>query len=211
MPVGHGHGAASSWPGELPREPHNAPLHLFSASPELVGFGGGAYRQRSEHDEPAGRSCSRDFRGRALPCRSRWRTSTASTSGSTSRSSRRRSSGRPSGHSVRRSGRKCFQGLPPNEWQAMLQGLPPKERQAMLQGLPPKVRQELLQALPPEERLAGLTPGADPGIPGPAVQKPSRPAQAAAEEVAGRPGGRRNGRVRTSGAELAAPDPYPPD
>lgn len=34
--------------GELPRESHNAPLHLFSASPELVGFGRGAYRQRSE-------------------------------------------------------------------------------------------------------------------------------------------------------------------
>jgi hypothetical protein len=33
--------------GELPRESHNAPLHLFSASPELVGFGQGAYRQRS--------------------------------------------------------------------------------------------------------------------------------------------------------------------
>jgi hypothetical protein len=34
--------------GELPREAHNAPLHLFSASPELVGFGGLAYRQRSD-------------------------------------------------------------------------------------------------------------------------------------------------------------------
>ena len=34
--------------GELPREAHNAPLHLFSASPELVGFGSAAYRQRSE-------------------------------------------------------------------------------------------------------------------------------------------------------------------
>src|SRR4051812_28656025 len=33
--------------GELPREPHNAPLHLFSASPELVGFGGRAYQRRS--------------------------------------------------------------------------------------------------------------------------------------------------------------------
>jgi hypothetical protein len=32
---------------ELPREPHNAPLHLFSASPELVGFGGRAYHQHS--------------------------------------------------------------------------------------------------------------------------------------------------------------------
>src|SRR5919108_238447 len=27
--------------------PHNVPLHLFSASPELVTFGGGAYRRRS--------------------------------------------------------------------------------------------------------------------------------------------------------------------
>ncbi len=34
--------------GELPREAHNAPLHLFSASPDLVSFGGGAYRRRSE-------------------------------------------------------------------------------------------------------------------------------------------------------------------
>jgi hypothetical protein len=34
--------------GELPREPHNAPLHLFSASPALVDFGRGAYRRRSE-------------------------------------------------------------------------------------------------------------------------------------------------------------------
>jgi hypothetical protein len=34
--------------GELPREAHNAPLHLFSASPELVEFGRGAYHQRSE-------------------------------------------------------------------------------------------------------------------------------------------------------------------
>jgi hypothetical protein len=34
--------------GELPREPHNAPLHLFSASPELVAFGSSAYQRHSE-------------------------------------------------------------------------------------------------------------------------------------------------------------------
>jgi hypothetical protein len=34
--------------GELPRQPHNSPLHLFSASPDLVGFGGRAYTRRSE-------------------------------------------------------------------------------------------------------------------------------------------------------------------
>jgi hypothetical protein len=34
--------------GQLPREPYNAPLHLFSASPELVGFARSAYRKRSD-------------------------------------------------------------------------------------------------------------------------------------------------------------------
>jgi hypothetical protein len=34
--------------GELPREVHNAPLHLFSASPELVEFGQRAYQRHSE-------------------------------------------------------------------------------------------------------------------------------------------------------------------
>jgi hypothetical protein len=34
--------------GELPRESHNAPLHLFSASPELIEFGSSFYRRQSE-------------------------------------------------------------------------------------------------------------------------------------------------------------------
>jgi hypothetical protein len=34
--------------GELPQEAHNAPLHLFSAAPSLVEFGGGTYERRSE-------------------------------------------------------------------------------------------------------------------------------------------------------------------
>jgi hypothetical protein len=33
--------------GELSRETHNAPLHLFSASPDLVAFGGRAYQRHS--------------------------------------------------------------------------------------------------------------------------------------------------------------------
>ena len=33
---------------ELPQEAHNAPLHLFSAAPELVEFGSSAYQRRSE-------------------------------------------------------------------------------------------------------------------------------------------------------------------
>src|SRR5271168_2332742 len=34
--------------GELPLEAHNAPLHLFSAAPNLVEFGGSTYQRRSE-------------------------------------------------------------------------------------------------------------------------------------------------------------------
>src|SRR5438270_906022 len=34
--------------GELPLQPQNAPLHLFGAAPDRVGFGQGAYRRRSE-------------------------------------------------------------------------------------------------------------------------------------------------------------------
>jgi hypothetical protein len=33
--------------GQLPREKHNAPLHLFSASPELLNFSQGVYRRHS--------------------------------------------------------------------------------------------------------------------------------------------------------------------
>jgi len=35
--------------GQLPCESRNAPLHLFSASPELLRFGQSAYQQRSEN------------------------------------------------------------------------------------------------------------------------------------------------------------------
>jgi hypothetical protein len=34
--------------GELPQEAPNAPLHLFSAAPELVEFGGSSYQRRSD-------------------------------------------------------------------------------------------------------------------------------------------------------------------
>ncbi len=49
--------------GELPREAHNAPLHLFSASPELVGFGGNAYRRRSTDTSELLRQLFERFRG----------------------------------------------------------------------------------------------------------------------------------------------------
>ena len=49
--------------GELPREEHNAPLHLFSASPELVGFAGGSYRKRSERTSRLLEQLFEEFKG----------------------------------------------------------------------------------------------------------------------------------------------------
>jgi hypothetical protein len=52
--------------GQLPREVHNAPLHLFSASPQLVGFGGSAYQQRSEQTSRLLRQLFERFQGEGL-------------------------------------------------------------------------------------------------------------------------------------------------
>ena len=52
--------------GQLPREPHNAPLHLFSASPQLVGFGGRAYRRRSKNTSAMLEQLWQTFRGEGL-------------------------------------------------------------------------------------------------------------------------------------------------
>jgi hypothetical protein len=49
--------------GELPRQAHNAPLHLFSASPQLVSFGQGAYRQQSERTSRLLRQLFERFQG----------------------------------------------------------------------------------------------------------------------------------------------------
>jgi hypothetical protein len=49
--------------GELPREPHNAPLHLFSASPELVSFGCRTYQQRSPNTSALLGQLFEQFRG----------------------------------------------------------------------------------------------------------------------------------------------------
>jgi hypothetical protein len=52
--------------GQLPREQHNAPLHLFSASPELVRYAGGAYRQRSDDTSALLKQLFEKFRGEGL-------------------------------------------------------------------------------------------------------------------------------------------------
>jgi hypothetical protein len=116
--------------GQLPREAHNAPLHLFRASPELVEFACGAFTPRSENTsgvlqqlltslEKEGFAMSytmEDFKRDYI--------------------------------------KKEFPTLTPQEQQEVLQSLPPEKRREMLQAL---LVEEWLAGLSVEERLAGLS------------------------------------------------------
>jgi hypothetical protein len=102
--------------GELPREPHNAPLHLFSASPELVGFGGRAYQRRSERTSRLLMQLFEGFQveGLAMPFTME--------------------------DFERQFAREHFRRLTPEQRQEALRTLTPKARQELLQGLPPEER-----------------------------------------------------------------------
>jgi hypothetical protein len=119
--------------GQLSREPQNAPLHLFSASSELVSFGQGAYRQRSGDTSSLVRQLFERFRreGLAMPY--------------TMQDFRRDYI------------KEHLPQLTPQERREILQSLPPGERRAVLESLRPEERREVLKSLPPEERLAGLS------------------------------------------------------
>jgi hypothetical protein len=113
--------------GELPQEPHNAPLHLFSASPELVAFGRSAYRQRSANTSGLLGQLFEEFQGEGLAM-----TYTME-------------------DFQRDYAKKHFAQLTPEEQEEVLRTLPPERR---LAGLPPEQR---LAGLPLEQRLAGLS------------------------------------------------------
>jgi hypothetical protein len=129
----------------LPREAHNAPLHLFSASPELVGFGRAAYRQRSEHTSRLLRLLLERVRGEGLVMPftmedfERWYFK------------------EHFGQLTPAERVEIVRSLPPEEWPQVLQSLSPEERRQALQSLSPEERRQVLQSLPPEERLAGLS------------------------------------------------------
>ena len=115
--------------GQLPRQPHNAPLHLFSASPELARFAGGAYSRRSDQT-------------------SRLLTQLFETL---------HAEGYAMAYTMEDFNRDFvkshFPRLTPEEQEEVLRSLPPERR---LAGLPPEKQEEVLQSLPPERRLAGL-------------------------------------------------------
>ena len=119
--------------GDLPREEHNAPLHLFSASPDLVGFGGNAYRRRSENTSLLLAKLFEKFKGEGLAMSYTM-------------------------EDFRRDYIKDhFLLLTPEEQRESLERLPPERRREVLASLPPEERREILAGLPPEERLAGLS------------------------------------------------------
>ena len=125
--------------GELPREVHNAPLHLFSATPELVGFGGNAYQRRSKVTSELLRQLFEKFRGEGFAM-------------SYTMEDFRRQVVKDN-----------FAALTPEEQREVLERLTPEQRREILQSLPAEERlaglpaEERLAGLPAEERLAGLS------------------------------------------------------
>jgi hypothetical protein len=110
--------------GELPRAPHNAPLHLFSASPELVGFGRVAYRRRSEETSLLLRQLFERFREEDFAM------------------------SYTMADFKRDFFKEHFAQLTPEEQRDVLQALPPERQQQVLQALPPESR---LAGLSPEQ------------------------------------------------------------
>jgi hypothetical protein len=118
--------------GELPREDHNAPLHLFSASSELVGFGRATYRRRSEQTSRLLEQLFERLRGEGFDMYTMEDFN-------------------------RQYIKERFARFTPEERREAFQSLSVEEQQEVLRTLPPEKQQEVLQALPPESRLAGLS------------------------------------------------------
>jgi hypothetical protein len=110
--------------GQVPEEPQNALLHLFSASAERVGYGAGHYEQRSHDTNP--------LLGRVL--------------------TNYRREGKVMSYTMadfrRDTAKEYLEELTPEERQDVLQSMAPEKRQEVLRGLS---AEELLAALAPEE------------------------------------------------------------
>jgi hypothetical protein len=116
--------------GELPRQPHNAPLHLFSASADLVGFAGGAYRRRSEQTSRLLGQLFERLQGEGFAVSFTMEDFN------------------------RQYVKEHFAQLTPEEQREVLQRLSPEHRREVLEALP---LEERLAGLSPEARLAGLS------------------------------------------------------
>jgi hypothetical protein len=125
--------------GELPQEAHNAPLHLFSAAPDLVAFGGSAYRRRSANTSSLLGQLFERLRGEGFAVSYTME------------------------DFQRQYAKEHFAQLTPEEQREAIQSLPADERRKVLRSLPPK---ELLAVLSPEQirqyldRLSARRPAA---------------------------------------------------
>lgn len=110
--------------GELSQEDHNAPLHLFSARPALIEFGGRAYRPHRATVSSLLRDLVRGFRaeGLAVPY--------------------------TMDDYLRDTAKRRFRELSPTEQAEVLRELPPEERETVFQSFP---LEERLAGLTPEQ------------------------------------------------------------
>jgi hypothetical protein len=125
--------------GELPQQAHNAPLHLFSAAPEVVEFGGSRYHRRSGQTSRLLGQLFEKLRGEGFAV------------SYTMEDFNRQYVKEHFARLTPKERREALESLPPEEREQVLQALPPEERMA---GLPPEER---MAGLPPEQRLAGLS------------------------------------------------------
>jgi hypothetical protein len=131
--------------GELPREEHNAPLHLFSASRELVEFGRDVFRQRSGQTGGLLTELLERYLGEGFVVSFTMEEFTQSFI------------------------QERLPKLPPEIRQAILQGLPKEQQREFLQSLPPQERLEDLSTEEIRQYLEQRTTN-----PKPAPRKPRR-------------------------------------
>jgi Mg/Co/Ni transporter MgtE len=119
--------------GQLSRERHNAPLHLFSAVPELEEFGSRSYEERSDQTSLVLRQLFEQLQQEGVRMVDTME------------------------DCQRDVFKKEFSKLTAKKRREVFESLPPEERREVFESLPLGEQLAFLQALPPEERLAGLS------------------------------------------------------
>lgn len=126
--------------GQLSRQSHNAPLHLFSASAELIGFGQTAYRRHSEYTSSVLQLLFERLRGEGYAVTY------------TMEDFKRDVAKKYFDQLSREKRREFLQSLPRQEQRELLQSLPPEEQEEILRSLPAEKRRKLVKSLPAEEQ-----------------------------------------------------------
>ncbi len=131
--------------GELSREPHNAPLHLFSASPDLVGFGGRSYQRHSPNTSHLLIQLFKGLHAEGFPMPY------------TMEDFRRQFFKDRFSELTPEEQEDVIKSLPPDVRENVIKSLLRKARKDVIKSLPPEELEDVIKSRPPEERLAGLT------------------------------------------------------